>query len=625
MIKNKDILILFFLLILFFGWFSPPLLTVSSSDIRILEAYHVDEAGHVFRLRQNLDQNTFYLMFNNYGHLCFNLALLILLPLNQIIQVTDQHIIFVLRLISLIFAAGTVVLVFELANRLWGRLSAWIAATGLMLIPAIFHEYAVISHPDVPQIFFLVLGIYFCIRYLREIRRLWFFLASVTAGLAFATKYSGLFTLAVLWIVFVYTSFSGQNKAMISGSRIVVKGMFGIGGICLILAVLLSPDVMVRLMTADGELTDPHKRAFLSLIRLALAAAGAGLLFMNSLALLKPGAVRLTTGIQKADAVFLHLAGSAACFVGTFFLASPYSWVGLNFLSGILFESRHTTAGHLFFENRSPWLWIQHLTSSLFLGKVIFALVLLRLGYVICHLTGKKRRQNDGGEMVIWTAMILYLLYLIFRVNMIRSRYLMPLLPFLFCVAGAAGAHLMQSAGRIRKHGIRTMARTILVLTALVLVFQALLRAGRYRHEIRSWEQTSPTVTAGRWMAETYPDSTVILFDHFVYVPVDFRNSVGSWDATTVTLDTVDPDVVVTHQYVSENFSDSSRADAFVSGNDRFMDRYHYYRGLADGSLGYTHVKSMDKVRIYEKNDMRRKETGSISTRTGSKPLTGPP
>jgi hypothetical protein len=144
-----DYLALAATLIIFYFWFAWPLVWTASQNMRLIDAFDVDEALHVYIVKGALDQHTFRLMFNNYGHLYFNLALLPLFLIDHISVMTEQKIIVVLRLISTMAAMATVASVFMLAKRFFGSFSAWISSLSFPAVPLLFNEYSINSHPDI--------------------------------------------------------------------------------------------------------------------------------------------------------------------------------------------------------------------------------------------------------------------------------------------------------------------------------------------------------------------------------------------------------------------------------------------------------------------------------------------
>lgn len=146
---HVDFLALALILIIFYFWFAWPLVWTASQNMRLIDAFDVDEALHVYIVKGALNQHTFRLMFNNYGHLYFNLALLPLFLIDHVSAMTEQKIIVVLRLISTIAAMATVASVFMLAKRFFGRLSAWISSLFFLAVPLLFTEYSINSHPDI--------------------------------------------------------------------------------------------------------------------------------------------------------------------------------------------------------------------------------------------------------------------------------------------------------------------------------------------------------------------------------------------------------------------------------------------------------------------------------------------
>ena len=103
--RRLEIIVITALIALFFAWFACPLIWSASDNLRMVDAFDVDEALHLIIVKNALEAQSFRLMFNNYGHLYFNAALIPLFIMDRIIDVTEQHMVVVLRMIPALFAA----------------------------------------------------------------------------------------------------------------------------------------------------------------------------------------------------------------------------------------------------------------------------------------------------------------------------------------------------------------------------------------------------------------------------------------------------------------------------------------------------------------------------------------
>ena len=105
------------------------------------------------------------------------------------------------RLLTALLGAGTVALTYLIGEQLGGRRLAIGAAALLALAPL----HLVNSHfatVDVPGTFFLVLGIYACLRIIYQGDLKWYLLAGAAMGLASATKYN--FGAGALLVIFAH-------------------------------------------------------------------------------------------------------------------------------------------------------------------------------------------------------------------------------------------------------------------------------------------------------------------------------------------------------------------------------------------------------------------------------------
>jgi len=185
MYRRLEYLFLITLVTVYFVWFAWLIVWTASENIRIISVFNADEAHHLQMMRDAISQRSPKLEFGNYGHLYFNIALLPLFLMAFFTRVSEQQIIVLLRLIPTLFAIATIGATFVLTRRYFGRFAAWLATFLLSIVPLKFLESSLVSHPDIPQLFFLVLGVYFCCRFIEEGNFKWVIWASAFAGLAF--------------------------------------------------------------------------------------------------------------------------------------------------------------------------------------------------------------------------------------------------------------------------------------------------------------------------------------------------------------------------------------------------------------------------------------------------------
>ena len=611
MSRRLEIIVITGLVVLFYLWFAWPLVWSASDNLRLVDAFDVDEGLHLVIVKEALQKHSFRLAFNNYGHLYFNLTLIPLFILDRVTDVTEQHMIVALRLVPALFAIAAVVVGFLLARRYFGKLAAWLTAFFLCSVPLLFLEFSVLSHPDIPQVFFMVCGVYAGCRLMEEGHWRWLNLGSVAAGLAFASKYSGLFLLPVIWtIALVHAVFLDRDKIDSPAfgftiHRMALSCTLILGILCLLIGIVVSPDVAARYFTGDGRVDDISKLIIIKWIRIMMFLAGVFLLTVSNMVIFSVKGRGFFRIVQRIDVFVFRIIISVFVFGLTFFIASPYLFLGLNFMTGILFESRHTAVGHTFREMPNKLMWITSLTSPLLIGKFLFYLVIIRLGISIVQLFRKGWKRLWTPEFVVWGWIFLYLSFLVFRVNMVRHHYLLPVLPFLILLSVLPIKQGMEFAIKSIPRKLGIVLAVILVLTACgIALFPSFQRLVDFRRERMARGQTSSEVEAGRWLEAHYRPTTRILYDRYSYVPPKFQDVEGTFLATAQTVEEFQPDIIVTNKHGQWPFEDIEMAGLYVLGEGLYKQRYAYYQSLRDGSAGYRLLKDWGDVQIYCKDSL---------------------
>lgn len=587
---------------LYFAWFAAPLLGEAADNIRMVGVFNADEAMHARMIRDCLSEHTLLIDFGNYGHLYFNLVLIPLLVLSFFQPVSETTIIVALRVVPVIFSVGTVLITFHLARRYFDGLTAWLAALGLLIVPVNFLEISVVSHPDTPQLFFIMVSLYGCIRFADEQRFHWMIFASVAAGLAFACKYGGIFVLPVIWlltliIIWQQPGVANDGRAR-HGLRFIRIALIIAGIIGLLAAAIVTPELAVRFFSSDGKIEHDWERQLVNMARLLALTGGIILLVLAALRPLwrkMDQSPRLTTSILK-------LTQSLVAFGAAFLIASPFSLYKLNFFKGMYYESLHTTFGHNFATDRSAWHWLADLTHPNVLGPWLPVLVVVSLVFLLWHLYRDRWQTLLTPSGVLWIYSAIYLLYLVARVNMDSLHYLLPVVPALMVLAFAQIPQISQKFESKEGHSLAPLVQLALVFMVVGVVF---LPGARDVLAFRQyWSQrveNSASVWAGKWLAEQYSPTTRILYDHICYVPPQFTDVERVMVGTTDKLQEFAPDVVVIHRRVYEKYLDPSRADAFFTGPEDFMRRHDYYQLIMDDNGPFHLVQDFGELKVYER------------------------
>ena len=178
--------------------FALPLIPVAADDIRMADVFSVDEAGAAAVVRHLYRAGTLQLLGFSYGGLFYYVPLAALKVWGGLGGTVSDHVVIVaMRAICAIAGMGCVWLTCRIGCLVFGRFAGVTGAILLMVTPT-FLRWSVESHPDLPQLFWVLLALYGCCRLCGGFSRKWVVLASTSAGLAFGTKYSGIFLLPVI-------------------------------------------------------------------------------------------------------------------------------------------------------------------------------------------------------------------------------------------------------------------------------------------------------------------------------------------------------------------------------------------------------------------------------------------
>lgn len=207
---RRSVAVLLALLIAVYVGYNLPLLPVGADDMRLASLLSLDESLVAGELKRLLG----FGILNPPSHLHYGWAYydppLIVLNLWSLFgEVTERATLLTIRAYSLIVGVGCLIGVYQLGRLLFTQSTALVGALILATIPE-YLRWSSVGHPDLPQLFWLIWALYLCCALSLEFTLKRVFLAGVLAGLAFSTKYSGLFLLPVISVVIVIGDRSKQ-------------------------------------------------------------------------------------------------------------------------------------------------------------------------------------------------------------------------------------------------------------------------------------------------------------------------------------------------------------------------------------------------------------------------------
>ncbi len=179
-----------------------PLLTRGTESLRLLSSLSSDEPYVVEIARCMMRQGTVSVAscagyLPDWPRLYFYLCLGASYPALAIFPPTATTIAVACRSVTLVFGLLSVAATYLLALRMFGRRVAFLAGL-LFLATGLFLKWSLTIHPDVPQLFFVTLGLLFAYRVARSGRWRDILLAAAFAALGFSTKYAGAFVLPAI-------------------------------------------------------------------------------------------------------------------------------------------------------------------------------------------------------------------------------------------------------------------------------------------------------------------------------------------------------------------------------------------------------------------------------------------
>ncbi|NQT26371.1 glycosyltransferase family 39 protein [candidate division KSB1 bacterium] len=601
---NFELPIILLTLLLFYLFFSRDIIQTFSENARMVEANNVDEALHLDIVKNSIEDPNYTIVFSNYGHLYFNLSIILLKLISLFTFISEKTIILTLRIIPLCFEYLTAALLFIFIRKHINQISAYIAIIIIAIYTFIAHDYAIISHPDMLQMFFITGSLIALYKFYIRHSIKWLILAGCLSGLAFACKYSGIFIFILVPILVMIQLNKKENvhSLLISDcygtwSHILTIVFF------IVFSLLASPKIIARLITTDGVIDNPTMLRMLETLR--FVSLGCVVIFI--LIYIIKWKFQQTRIIHTLWVNFYHLLITSylflISFVIAFFITSPASFIGFNFISGILYESHHTASGHVFQESSTLITWIGFLFSKPFFGIFLTTILFSRLAFIIYYFIRYRKNIMSVPETLFWGWTVLYIGFLAVRINMARMRYLLPVIPSIIVITAITWSQIFFWLN----HQTKLIYKILLMIFCVITIADVSYSTHslfEFQNYLLGKAVRNPSIMAGEWIKENISPEQQILADHFTYIPPEYLNVNFHYYATNDSLKLTDPDVVLTNFRIRYAFADSNAVDTYVHGSELFTKRFNYYRGLDHGESGYHLVSDFKEVKIYMKSDI---------------------
>lgn len=546
-----------------------PLLSVTAANARLVEAFSTDEALQVNLLARALREHSWAIHFGAYPHLYLNLALA---PLKSLWPSTVRAIVLTTRALSLGAASGLLLCTFGWTRRTYGTLTAWLALIVLALNPTVY-TWAVVVHPDMLQALCLLGALYYTVTASERPATSSILASSALAGLAFATKYSGLFVLPLIAAAVIRRR--EVTTSHVAGLRIgTMRAVTAVAGVVLLGAFAIDAPWVVRHITADGHVDVPLLISLDALVWI-IRAAGA-LLVVTAVT---PWMWRLFLRWTALETVLWGFGTALAAFTLTFVLTSPFSLERFAFLKGLYYEAVATGA-------RINVHWVASWTLGVF--TTVGLPIVVAFGCTVFGWFADRRRRTRM-EIVLSCWIGIYILVLLAPVHELAIHYALPLVAPLAILAARGVTEVLEIVAWRLPRAPRPAMAAVVITAVAAFEFQN-VAALRQTREAVLHRNGAPVILAGQWLEERVPTTSRVVYDYQSYVPPAFANVTATWGDSRAWLTSANPDVVVVNKYVSPIWRGPHNEESYSVCLER-------------GTCGYTRVFELDPIAIFQKRN----------------------
>lgn len=572
-----------------------------SHNAREIQTYNLDSMVMLDAVQQGLKSHWYRIDFHDYGHFWFNLTLLTGVVYSWFAPLTEQVLLFILRLYSLIGGLLTIAITYIFARRYLGLKEAVFAGIAMAFSPR-FIEFSNEIKPDSWQIFFIFLSLYFLSRAFEltgpldgRLARLkaslgFVLAASAAAGAAFGTKYQGMLLIPILAFGAVMVP-PGEirNRAFVLSTRVFVVLAIVLGIALFSLGRNEYPlHVMAWLQSEPGVFYD----AMITPTQYWLIqGARVGCFLASLLCFVSAGAFIAGFDFTKIRTPFSRLliyVGTALSFVLAFAITSPWLIATLSFLPTLYHRSIFTGMGAWFGFNwlkmtfgigpQYPQHFIAHLLGvTCFVGAGLLLAAAVRGRLKLYHLP----------FLFVLTFAVIFLGMLVTRINFVTSLYPLPAVPALVLLTALALHEITRLLPRwldARKAALAGLALTGVFILVQVVQGGALL----LQYPLLVTELTPANQKLGAWLIRCVPAKTRTFATAYSYAPPQLTDITVDMAHDYDMFKRYDPKVVVLNlDNAAETAGDMKKAGAKpgaeLSSAARYFDTIEHSGAWAPG------------------------------------------
>lgn len=509
--------------------FAFPVATQGIENIRMIEAFSVDEAHLVRYIRDAIEQQRFGVIMHNYGYLYFYLGVAPLMLLNNFSPVTDTEIAIVFRMLSAIFFLGSVAMTYLLGVYVFNRRIALVATAFMLVGSGLMYDASMTIHPNTSQLFFMLTGFYFLYRFYFQKNPRDIMLAAAMSGFAFSCNYSG-----ILLVPFVIGAFLVQKR---SYSMVTVKNWWAIWGYIFFILFFINPFFL-----KDYFLPNIIGYIVKILVTILFIVTVIYALYRVSHFLISQQ-IWGNKFIRKMD--FLYLIGFI--FWGAFVFSSPGAVYELNFIDSFQKVIGLANVSELNVHYPEFGKWMRNLIEIEYLGGAVMPVLAIWSFPVIWYY----RKSLLPSYFPIWIWLVFFFTAIVVLIKPEYILYMLPLIPFLLLLAVFTAEFL------ISKYGLKwpilfPLSVALIMITSIYFFGKRKTQYQRYMNK-----ENDPRLVVGDWVSSNYRGDTKILSDQYVYLPPKMREVDFAWGFTRQQLDSADVVIInmkLIKNYLTENF-----------------------------------------------------------------------
>ena len=560
-----------------------------SHNVREIYTYSLDSMLILLDVERSVSSSWFRLDFTGYGQLYYNLCILAAYLYSLLFPLTERAIFFIARLVTLVGGCASIVLLYFFARRFLGVIPALFSAAMLAITPA-FLGWSTEPHPDTWQMFFVTLSLYLCalswpadavgVTEVRARGRPELLLASAAAaGAAFSTKYVGSLLLPLLAVVAVAAP--PPNPSARSFDLMIRALALAAAGLVIPLLLLGSysrPDVLSRVFPNWGWMLQPPDLVRVArTMRWLFALSALCCLTIAVTYLRAPGffATRQATVLRIG-----MVAAIGTTFLLTFVVTSPWALYKLQFFPNLYVMNAYVNFGH---GTKAPWFgyqWLEMLSTGTLVGAAAAILALIGAATLAYRWANSGLRGAGFALILVLAWTLLYLIFMITRVNIAKSYYLLPVVPavlLLSAVGLSAVPVLLRTSARRATAAMGVAAMIVIAAHA----WQSVPILEAYRHTDLRRELEPEKKAMGEWLERCVPTDAKITAAAYSYVPPRFAKAQLFTDqGSYVAFAEFQPDIVILNRNDIAFFS-GSLENSLTNLLGNTADKVRYYQTVA--------------------------------------------